>query len=591
MVSKKVEIDSLSWTEGAKGVKWSCDGSPEYTMEESNKTERGTTITLYLDDDSKGFAKKEKVEELLTKYCKFMPVSIAFGKETEWKDGKNVETDKAHIINDVTPLWAKTPSEIKDEDYLNFYRKLYPMKEDPLFWIHLNVDYPFHLTGILYFPKIKDRMDITKNRIQLFCNQMFVTDQVENIVPDFLTLLYGVIDSPDIPLNVSRSYLQADENVKKISTYITRKVADRLEDIAKNNKKEFEDKWDNLKIFIEYGMLTDEKFCERALKFAMFKVYDEKATDDKTEEKNEGENNEQKLSGASKTNNCKYMNYEDYRKLIEPVQTDKDKKVVYLYATDPVAQYAYIQAAENKGYQVAIFDTQLDAHFVNLLETKLQECRFARVDADSMEELIPKKDTDVQKPTLKEGEETDWENAFSAVLPAGPRYNLNVENLGENAAPILITQSEFMRRYKEMASVGGGINFYGEMPDSYTIKLNAQNPLVKSIMEVKDKETGAQVADLAQKGANIHDAIHVLEDKTKGKKDEEISTEDNDKKDKLNKELTAVQEERRNVMIKFAQGNTLMRQLTDLALLANGLLKGKDLNTFVDRSLELLKKR
>ena len=588
MVSKKVEIDSLSWTEGAKGVKWSCDGSPEYTMEESSRTERGTTITLYLDDDSKDFAKKEKVEELLTKYCKFMPVSIAFGKETEWKDGKNVETDKDHIINDVTPLWAKTPSEIKDEDYLDFYRKLYPMKEDPLFWIHLNVDYPFHLTGILYFPKIKDRMDITKNRIQLFCNQMFVTDQVENIVPDFLTLLYGVIDSPDIPLNVSRSYLQADENVKKISTYITRKVADRLEDIAKNNKKEFEDKWDNLKIFIEYGMLTDEKFCERALKFAMFKVYDEKAIENKTEEKKEGENKEQKLSGALASGHYKYMNYDDYRKLIEPAQTDKDKKVVYLYATDPVAQYAYIQTAENKGYQVAIFDTQLDAHFINLLESKLKDCHFARVDADSVDELIPKKD--VEKPKLKEGEEMDLENAFSAVLPAGPHYNLNVENLGENAAPIIITQSEFMRRYKEMASVGGGINFYGDMPDSYTIKLNAQNPLVKSIMEAKDNETGTQIADLAQKSANIHDAIHVLEDKTKGKKDEEISTEDKDKKEKLNKELSSVQEERRNVMIKFAQGNTLMRQLTDLALLANGLLKGKDLNTFVDRSLEILKK-
>ncbi|MBR4979987.1 MAG: molecular chaperone HtpG, partial [Bacteroidales bacterium] len=384
MVSEKVEIESLSYKEGSKGVKWSCDGSPEFTMEESDWNERGTRITLYLDDDSKEFAEKRKVEELLRKYCKFMPVKIAFGKETEWKDGKNVETDKDKIINDVEPLWAKTPSEIKDEEYLNFYRKLYPMKEDPLFWIHLNVDYPFNLTGILYFPKIKDRMEVTKDRIQLYCNQMFVTDSVENIVPDFLTLLYGVIDSPDIPLNVSRSYLQADSNVKKISTYITKKVADRLEEISKEKKDEFESKWDNLKIFIEYGMLTDEKFCERAMKFALFKTTD-----------------------------GKYLKYEDFGKLIEKEQKDKDKNVIYLYATDTTEQYQQIEAAKNKGYQVLLFDCQLDSHFVSLLESKIKNSRFARVDSDSIDSLIKKEEK--EKPQLKEGEELDLESAFAAV--------------------------------------------------------------------------------------------------------------------------------------------------------------------------------
>ena len=424
MVSEKVEIESLSYKEGSKGVKWSCDGSPEFTMEESDWNERGTRITLYLDDDSKEFAEKRKVEELLRKYCKFMPVKIAFGKETEWKDGKNVETDKDKIINDVEPLWAKTPSEIKDEEYLNFYRKLYPMKEDPLFWIHLNVDYPFNLTGILYFPKIKDRMEVTKDRIQLYCNQMFVTDSVENIVPDFLTLLYGVIDSPDIPLNVSRSYLQADSNVKKISTYITKKVADRLEEISKEKKEEFESKWDNLKIFIEYGMLTDEKFSERAMKFALFKTTD-----------------------------GKYLKYDDFGKLIEKDQKDKDKNIIYLYATDTTEQYQQIEAAKNKGYQVLLFDCQLDSHFVSLLESKIKNSRFARVDSDSIDSLIKKEEK--EKPQLKEGEELDLESAFAAVLPNNASYNLVAENLGENAAPLLITQNEFMRRNREMSAIGG----------------------------------------------------------------------------------------------------------------------------------------
>lgn len=558
MVSKKVEIETLSYKEGSKGVKWSCDGSPEYTMEECDRSERGTKITLYLDDESKEFATKSKVEELLGKYCKFMPVKIAFGKETEWKDGKSVETDKDKIINNIEPLWAKNPSEIKDEDYLEFYRNLYPMKEDPLFWIHLNVDYPFNLTGILYFPKIKDRMDVSKNRIQLFCNQMFVTDSVENIVPDFLTLLYGVIDSPDIPLNVSRSYLQADSNVKKISTYITRKVADRLESISKENKKEFEEKWDNLKLFIEYGMLTDEKFCERAMKFALFKT-----TDDK------------------------FIGYDEYRKLIEAEQTDKDKKVVYLYATDKTAQYQYIETAKNKGYQVLVFDSQLDSHFVNLLETKIADSRFARVDSDSIDSLIPKKE--IEKPALKAGEQVDFENAFTAVLPTDANYNLVVENLGENNEPVLITQNEFMRRYKEMSALGGGLNFYGEMPDSYTIRLNWQNPIVQNIAKAKDAETSSQIEKLAAEKAETENALDTLKKETEGKKPEDITTEQKDKKEELNKKLSEIQEQRKEVMTKFAQGNTLLKQVADIALLSNNMLKGKALSDFIARSLDLLK--
>lgn len=558
MVSKKVEISTLSYKEGAKGVRWSCDGSPEYKMEECDRSDRGTTITLYLDDDSKEFATKGKVEELLRKYCKFMPVKIAFGKETEWKDGKSVETEKDKIINNIEPLWAKSPSEIKSEEYLEFYRSLYPMKEDPLFWIHLNVDYPFNLTGILYFPKIKDRMDVSKNRIQLYCNQMFVTDSVENIVPDFLTLLYGVIDSPDIPLNVSRSYLQADNNVKKISTYITKKVADRLESISKENRKEFEDKWDNLKLFIEYGMLTDEKFCERAMKFALLKTTDNK-----------------------------YIGYEDFRKLIESSQTDKDKKVVYLYTTDPIAQYQYIEAAKSRGYQVLVFDSQLDAHFVNLLETKLTDSRFARVDSDSIDSLIPRKD--IEKPQLKAGEQMDFENAFTALLPDNANYNLVVENLGENGEPVLITQNEFMRRYKEMSALGGGLNFYGEMPDSYTIKLNWQNPIVQSIARAKDTATSSEIDRLAAEKADVEKDLDAIRKETDGKKPEEITTGQKDKKEELDKKLSDIQEQRKEIMRKFARGNTLLRQVADIALLSNNMLKGKALSDFIARSLDLLK--
>ena len=523
MVSKKVEIRTLSWKEGAKAVKWSCDGSPEYTMEEIDKKDRGTEIVLFLDDESKEFAGKSKINELLNKYCKFMPVPIAFGKEEEWKDGKYEETDKDKIINDSTPLWSKTPSEITHEEYMEFYRKLYPMQDDPLFYIHLNVDYPFNLTGILYFPKIKDRMDISKNKIQLYCNQMFVTDSVENIVPDFLTLLYGVIDSPDIPLNVSRSYLQSDSNVKKISTYITRKVADRLDEISRNEKEAFQEKWDNLKLFIEYGMLSDEKFYEKAVKFALMK-----------------------------TTEGKYFKYDEFKTLIEGEQTDKNKKLVYLYTTDPVAQYSYIEAAKNKGYQVLVFDSQLDAHFVNLLESKFENSTFARVDADSIDNLIQKDDK--QKPVLKEGQEKDLGYAFEAVLPEGAHYQVQVDNLGATAAPIVITQSEFMRRYREMSALNGGLNFYGSMPESYTITLNYENPIMKGIIDIMEGDTACKVADI------------------KGENDEE---------------KTAA---RKAIMEEFAKGNDLMKQTVDLALLSNNMLKGKELLAFIQRRLDLLKK-
>lgn len=559
MVSKKVEIKTLSWKEGAKGVKWSCDGSPEYVIEEIDKTDRGTEITLYLDDESKNFATKSKVSELLNKYCKFMPIPIAFGKKEEWKDGKNVETDEDNIINDTTPLWAKSPSEIKPEEYMDFYRKLYPMQDDPLFYIHLNVDFPFTLTGILYFPKIKDRMDISKNKIQLYCNQMFVTDSVENIVPDFLTLLYGVIDSPDIPLNVSRSYLQSDANVKKISTYITKKVADRLEEIYKTDKDGFQQKWDNLKLFIEYGMLSDEKFYERATKFALFKT-----TDDK------------------------YFNYDEFKTLIENDQTDKNKKLVYLYTTDPIAQYSYIEAAKNKGYQVLVFDSQLDAHFVNLLESKFKDSTFARVDSDSIDNLIQKDNK--EKPVLKEGEERDLGYAFEAVLPKEAHYNVQVENLGVNSAPIVITQSEFMRRYREMSALNGGLNFYGTMPESYNITLNYESSIIKDIISNMESETSTQANDLQTNMNKVNESLKAIEDRNKDKKAEEIPTADKDEKESLNKEIEKINGERKSLFEKFAIGNDLLKQTVDLALLSNNMLKGKDLHNFIQRSLDLLKK-
>lgn len=504
MVASKVTIDTLSWKDGAKAVRWTCDGSPEYTMEESDKADRGTVITLQLDKDSEEYATKGKIEQLLGKYCKFMPVPVVFGKKTEWKDGKSVETDEDNVINNIEPIWTKAPADLKDEDYLKFYRALYPMEEDPMFWIHLNVDYPFTLTGVLYFPKIKERMAINKNKIQLYCNQMFVTDHVDNIVPDFLTLLHGVIDSPDIPLNVSRSYLQSDANVKKISTYITKKVADRLEEIFRDQREQYEQKWDNIKLFIEYGMLSDEKFCERAMKFALLKNTD-----------------------------GKYFSLEDYRKAIEPAQTDKDKNVVYLYATNVDEQYSFIEAAKNMDYDVLLMDCELDSHFVNLLEGKIEHTRFARVDSDSAANLIPKEDE--VKPEMSDDDKKVLEDMFKAVLPEGNDYYVEARNLGESSAPVLITQNEFMRRYREMSSLGGGMNFYGSMPDSYNIIVNMQNPLVSRIWDDKKNAGDTSAAD-------------------------------------------------------FAGGNELLHQVVDLALLGNGMLKGKALADFIARSEKLLGK-
>ncbi len=537
MVAGKVTIDTLSWKEGAKAVRWTCDGSPEYEISGSDKTGRGTEITLYIDEEEKEFAEKGRIQGLLDKYCKFMPVPVIFGKEQEWKDGKYVDTDKDNVINKTEPLWTRKPSEIKPEEYMEFYRTLYPMQEEPLFYIHLNVDYPFHLTGILYFPKIKDRMELTRNKIQLYCNQMFVTDSVENIVPDFLTLLHGVIDSPDIPLNVSRSYLQSDANVKKISGYITRKVADRLEEIFKNEREALESKWDNLKLFIEYGMLSDEKFCERAMKFCLLK-------------NTEG----------------KYFSIDDYRKAIEGEQTDKDKKVVFLYATDPVAQYQYVEAARNKGYDVLLMDCQLDAHFVNLLETKIENSRFARVDSDSIDNLVPKEER--IRPELSEQDKSDLDVIFKSVLPSENNYYVTAENLGENASPILITQSEFMRRYRDMSSLGGGLNFYGEMPESYNITVNMQNPLILKIMGAKAEAfSGKEVPDPVAELPN--DASEDQKKEAEGRKKEA--------------------EDARNAGLReFAEGNGILKQVTDLALLANGMLKGKSLSDFIARSEQVV---
>lgn len=536
MVAKKVTIESLSWKEGAKGVIWSCEGNPEFEMGPCDKAERGTVITLYLDDEAaKDYGTKGKIQQLLDKYCKFMPVPVVFGKEQEWKDGKYVDTDKDNVINKIEPLWTRKPSELKEEDYMKFYRDLYPMKEDPLFYIHLNVDYPFNLTGILYFPKIKDRMAIEKNNIQLYCNQMFVTDHVDNIVPDFLTLLHGVIDSPDIPLNVSRSYLQADENVKKISTYITKKVADRLEEIFKNERDAWEKKWDNLKLFIEYGMLSDEKFCERALKFALFKNTD-----------------------------GKYFSLEDYRKAIAENQTDKDKKVVYLYATDTDEQYAFIEAAKNKGYDVLLMDCELDSHYVNLLEQKIPDTKFARVDSDTIDNLIPK--SEKVKPEMAQADKDDLSAMFKAVLPKGNDYFVEADNLGENAAPVIITRNEFMRRYREMSAMGGGMNFYGNMPESFNITVNLENPVMAGIVtDAKSKITPMQELP-AEPGKDASE----------------------DEKKRINDERQAIKDAHQAVVDEYAAGNDILKQVIDLALLSNGLLKGKALSDFIARSEKVI---
>lgn len=518
MVSEKVEIETLSWRDGAEPVKWSCKGDPQYQIEEGNRKERGTTITLYLDEESKEFAQEDKIGSLLNKYCKFMPVEIFLGDEKE------------KSINNTSPLWTKKPAELKEEDYSNFYRELYPMQDDPLFNIHLNVDYPFNLTGILYFPKIKDKIEVSRNKIQLYCNQVFVTDSVENIVPDFLTLLHGVIDSPDIPLNVSRSYLQSDSNVKKISNHITKKVADRLEEIFKNERTSLEEKWDNLKIFIEYGMLTDDKFYERALKFALFKNSDNK-----------------------------YFSYEEYKTAIESNQTDKNKKLVYLYTTDRESQFSYIESAKNRGYDVLVFDSQLDAHFVNLLESKFTDCSFVRVDSDHIDKLIQKEER--EKPKISKELEKEIAVAFETVLPKNNHYNVMVENMGSNEVPVLITQSEFMRRYREMSALNGGMNFYGELPESYTISVNYEHPLIKKIVDSIESEVSPALKDIYSK----------LE---KAKEDQEKSD---------------LEKERDQKVGSFASGNELLKQICDLALLSNNMLKGEELNRFIRRSIDIIK--
>lgn len=559
MVSKKVEIVTKSYKEDAKAIKWSCDGSPEYKIEETDKKERGTDIILYIDDESKEFAEEKRINDLLNKYCRFLPIEIAFGKQKEWKDGKEVETDKPNIINDTNPLWTQTPSELKDEDYKNFYNKLYPFNEEPLFHIHLNVDYPFNLTGILYFPKLKNNVEVQKNKIQLYANQVFVTDSVEGIVPEFLTLLHGVLDSPDIPLNVSRSYLQSDSNVKKISNHILKKVADRLDEIFKNDREQFEKKWDDLKVFIEYGMLTEEKFYEKAEKFSLFKNTD-----------------------------GKYFTFEEYEKVIKENQTDKDKTLVYLYATDKDKQYTFIENAKAKGYDVLLMDGQLDTHFINHIEQKLTGARFMRVDADVVDKLI-KKD-DVEDSKLSAEEKDQLTHVFESQLPKSATFTVAFEDLKETDEPVIITQSEFMRRMKDMAAMGGGgMNFYGDLPDSYNVVLNSNHRLIEKVIEQKDKKVGAKVDKVLEELKPLEEEKTKLEKAKEGKKEEEINQEEKDKLTDVEKKIEEVKGKKKEILSKYGSENKYVKQLIDLALLANNMLQGEDLTKFVKRSVDLIK--
>ncbi len=558
MVSDKVEILSKSFKKNTKAVKWTCDGSPEYELETIEKEDRGTEIILHLDKDSKDFLEESKINELLTKYCRFLPVEIAFGKEKEWKDGKEVELKKDKIINDTQPLWTKTPTDLKEEDYKKFYHDLYPLTDDPLFNIHLNVDYPFTLTGILYFPKIKNNIEVQKNKIQLYCNQVFVTDSVEGIVPEFLTLLHGVIDSPDIPLNVSRSYLQSDSNVKKISSHITKKVADRLQEIFKTNREEFEKKWDDLKLFIEYGMLTDEKFYEKAEKFTLLKNTD-----------------------------GKYFTFEEYEKLIKENQTDKNKNLVYLYATDKESQYSFIEAAKSKGYDVLMMDGQLETHFINHIEQKLNNAHFARVDADVADKLILKDENKESKLTAEQ--QNDLSKIFEGQLPKKAQYTVTFEGLSETDSPVMITQSEFMRRMKDMSAMGGGpMNFYGEMPDSYNLVVNANHLLVQRIQEDKEKTLGEELKKLKEKIKPIEENRAEIDTANKDKKEEEINQEDKDRIADLDKKINELREKQEKILTEYGSKNKLVKQLIDLALLSNNMLKGEDLDKFVKRSIELI---
>lgn len=559
MVSKKVEIITHSYREGAQAVKWTCDGSPEFTLEDTEKADRGTDIVLYIDDDCKEFLEDAKIQALLTKYCRFLPVSIAFGKKKEWKDGKQVETEEDNIINDTCPIWTKQPSELKDEDYKNFYRALYPMSDEPLFWIHLNVDYPFNLTGVLYFPKIKSNIDLQKNKIQLYCNQVYVTDSVEGIVPDFLTLLHGVIDSPDIPLNVSRSYLQSDSNVKKISTYITKKVADRLQSIFKSDRKEFESKWDDLKLFINYGMLTQDDFYAKAEKFALLKDTD-----------------------------SHYYTFEEYNTLIKDNQTDKDGNLIYLYANNTDEQYTYIAAAKDKGYNVLLMDGQLDVPMINKLEQKLEKSRFTRVDSDIIDRLIVKDEQKGEK--LPQDKQEILSTVFNGQLPKlnKTEFHVEVEPLGETAAPVIITQSEYMRRMKDMASIQPGMSFYGEMPDMFSMVLNSDHKLVKQVLDDAESACAEKLVPVESEIAMLKLRETELHKAHEGKKDEEIPTTEKDELKDVEQKLTEQKQQKDAIVNEYAASNKIVHQLIDLALLQNNMLKGEALNNFVKRSVELI---
>ena len=560
MVSKKVEIVTKSYRDGAQAVKWSCDGSPEYTLEEVDKSDRGTDIIMYIDDDSKEFLSESRISGILNKYCRFLPVEIAFGKKKDWKDGKQVETDEDNIINDTTPLWTRKPSELKDEDYKEFYRKLYPMSDEPLFWIHLNVDFPFHLTGILYFPKVKSNLELQKNKILLFCNQVYVTDEVEGIVPDFLTLMHGVIDSPDIPLNVSRSYLQSDSNVKKISTYISKKVSDRLQQIFKNDRKDFEEKWNDLKIFIHYGMLTEEDFYDKANKFSLLQD----------------------------TDGNKYT-YEEYKNLVSAEQTDKEGNVIYLYSNDKEKEYSFIENAKSKGYNVLLMDGQLDVALISLLERKFEKTRFTRVDSDTIENLILKED--FKTSTLAETRREVLTGIFESQLPSMDKKEFHVmtQAMGENGAPVMITQAEYMRRMKDMAAIQAGMSFYGDMPDMFNVLLNEEHPLVKRVLEDAESACAEKLQPIDALKAEKENRRKELYDARSGKKDDEISQSEKDELFEIEKEITAAKSQKEAVLAEYAAGNNTVKQLIDITLLQNNMLTGEALNNFVKRSIEMMK--
>ena len=560
MVSKKVEIVTKSYRDESQAVKWSCDGSPSFTIEDVEKTDRGSDIILYIDDDCKEFLEKAKIQELLGKYCKFMSVPVAFGKKTEWKDGKQQETDEDNIINNVEPLWTKAPSTLKDEDYKSFYRALYPMQDEPLFWIHLNVDYPFNLTGILYFPRIKRNIDLQRNKIQLFCNQVFVTDQVEGIVPEFLTLLHGVIDSPDIPLNVSRSYLQSDANVKKISTYITKKVADRLNSLFKDDRKDFEEKWDDLKLFINYGMLSQEDFYDRAKDFALFKDV-------------EG----------------KHFTFEEYKTLIKDNQTDKDGNLVYLYSTDKDEQFSFIEAAKAKGYSVLMLDGELDVPCVSMFEQKFEKSRFTRVDSDIIERLIVKEE--MKSAELTDDEKDCITEVFRSQIPTLDKadFNVDIQALGESSQPVVITRNEYMRRMKEMSRYQAGMNFYAQMPDSYSMVLNSEHEIVKSVLADATKKTSDELKPILSEIKGQEARIAALRQSQDKKKADEITQEEKDDMSNTQKALEEQRGKKKTIYSEYAKGNDIIHQLIDLALLQNGMLKGKALDDFVRRSIELIK--